>query len=90
MYNMFISNLNILYIPYIMYIIILPSLNHHNIWGYKLTIIGIYAPNEDNGTTIKDEFFANLNEEIVKSGNGRQLILMGDMNGRIGRKLETL
>ena len=26
-----------------------------NIWGYKLTIIGIYAPNEDNGTTIKDE-----------------------------------
>ena len=30
-----------------------------NIWGYKLTIIGIYAPNEDSGTTIKDEFFAN-------------------------------
>ena len=51
-----------------------------NIWGYKLTIIGIYAPNEDN------EFFANLNEEIVKSGNGRQLILMEDMNGRTGRK----
>jgi len=31
-------------------------------------------------------FFANLNKEIVKSGSGRQLILMGDMNGRIGRK----
>jgi len=57
-----------------------------NIWGYKLTIIGIYAPNEDNGVTVKDEFFANLNEEIVKSGSGRQLILMGDMNGRTGRK----
>ena len=57
-----------------------------NIRGYKLTIIGIYAPNEDNGATVKDEFFANLNEEIVKSGSGRQLILMGDMNGRIGRK----
>ena len=25
-----------------------------NIWGYKLTIIGIYAPNEDNGATVKD------------------------------------
>ena len=24
-----------------------------NIWGYKLTIIGIYAPNEDNGATEK-------------------------------------
>jgi len=31
-------------------------------------------------------FFANLNEEIVKSDSGRQLILMGDMNGRTGRK----
>jgi exonuclease III len=57
-----------------------------NIWGYKLMIIGVYAPNEDSGATVKDEFFANLNEEIVKSGSGRQLILMGDMNVRIGRK----
>ena len=55
-------------------------------WGYKLTIIGIYAPNEDNRVTVKDEFFTNLNEEILKSGSGRQLILMGDMNGRTGRK----
>ena len=47
-----------------------------NLWVYKLTIIGIYAPNENNGTTMKDEFFVNLNKEIVKSGNGRQLILM--------------
>jgi len=57
-----------------------------NIWDYKLTIIGIYAPKEDNGATVKDEFFANLNEEIVKSGSGRQLILMGDMHGRTGRR----
>jgi len=56
------------------------------IWGYKLTIIGLYAPNEDNGVTVKDKFFANLNEEIVNSRSGRQLVLMGDMNGRTGRK----
>ena len=30
--------------------------------------------------------FFNLNEEIVKSGSGKQLIIMGDMNGRKGRK----
>jgi len=48
-----------------------------NIWGYKVTFIEIYAPNEDNRATAKDEFFANLNEEIVKSGSGRKLILMG-------------
>jgi len=40
----------------------------------------------DNGVTVKDQSFANLNEEIVKSGSGRQLILLGDMNGRTGRK----
>ena len=57
-----------------------------NIWGYKLTIIGVYAPNEENGVTVKDEFFANLKEEIVKSDCGRQLIVMGDMKGRTGRK----
>ena len=57
-----------------------------NIWSYILTIIGIYAPNEDNWAKVKDELFAKLNEEKVKSGSGRQLILMGDMNGRTGRK----
>ena len=30
--------------------------------------------------------FKGLNEEIIKSGSGRQLILMGDMNGRTGWK----
>jgi exonuclease III len=57
-----------------------------NIWGYKLAIIGIYAPNEDNRVIVKDEFFATLNEGTVKSSSGRQLILMGDINGRTGRK----
>ena len=57
-----------------------------NIRGYQLTIIAIYASNEDNGATVKDEFFANLNEEIVISGNGRQPVLVGDMYGRTGRK----
>jgi len=32
-------------------------------------IIGIYEPNEDNVVTVKNEFFANLNKEIVKSGS---------------------
>ena len=46
----------------------------------------MYAPNEDNGATVKDEFFANLNEEILKSSSERKLVLMGDMIGRTGRK----
>ena len=51
-----------------------------NIQSYKLTIIRIHATNKDNGVTVKDEFFSNLNEEIIKFGIGRQLILMGDTN----------
>jgi hypothetical protein len=39
-----------------------------------------------NRVIVKDEFFAMLSEEIVKSSSGRQLILMGDINGRTGRK----
>ena len=38
---------------------------------YKVTVIAVYAPNEDNGGTVTDEFFPNLNEEIIKSGSGR-------------------
>jgi hypothetical protein len=36
-----------------------------NIWGYKLTIVEVYAPNEDSRATVKDAFFANLDEEVV-------------------------
>ena len=38
---------------------------------YKVTVIAVYAPNEDNGGTVTDEFVPNLNEEIIKSGSGR-------------------
>jgi hypothetical protein len=31
--------------------------------------------------------FANLKEGIVKSGSGRKLILVEDMNGRTGREI---
>jgi hypothetical protein len=40
-----------------------------NVWGYILTFIGVYvyevyAPNVDNGCTVKDELLANLNKAI--------------------------
>jgi hypothetical protein len=58
-----------------------------DMWVYKLTLIAIYAANEDNGVTAKDEFLAKLNEEIVKFYSGRKLILMGELNRRTGRKI---
>jgi exonuclease III len=58
-----------------------------NMWCYKLTVIGIYAANEDNEVTVKDELFAKFSKEIVKSYSARKLILIGDVNRRTGRKI---
>ena len=44
---------------------------HMSLRCYKVTVIAVYAPNEDNGGTVTDEFVPNLNEEIIKSGSGR-------------------
>ena len=59
-----------------------------NICGYKLTVFGVYAPIDDNATANleNDIFFDKVNEEIGKISAGSQLILLGDMNGRIGSK----
>jgi hypothetical protein len=54
--------------------------------GYKTTIIGVYGINEDALTQNKEEFFEHLNEEISKIGTSREIIIMGDMNSRVGKK----
>jgi hypothetical protein len=54
--------------------------------GYKITIIGVYGINEDALTQNKEEFFEQLNEEISKIGTSREIIIMGDMNNRVGKK----
>jgi hypothetical protein len=37
-------------------------------------------------TQNKEEFFEHLNEEISKIGTSREIIIMGDMNSRVGKK----
>jgi hypothetical protein len=54
--------------------------------GYKTTIIGVYGINEDALTQNKEEFFEHLNEEISKIGTSRKIIILGDMNSRVGKK----
>ncbi|XP_030749694.1 uncharacterized protein LOC115877587 [Sitophilus oryzae] len=39
-----------------------------NIRGYRLTIIGVYAVNDDSPTASKETFFQQLNDEIIKTG----------------------
>ncbi|XP_072398049.1 uncharacterized protein [Diabrotica undecimpunctata] len=54
-----------------------------------ITILGIYAISDDETYTNKDEFFAKVNDEITKIGNRRELVVMGDLNGRVGRKVDN-
>ncbi|XP_030763276.1 craniofacial development protein 2-like [Sitophilus oryzae] len=56
-----------------------------NIRGYRLTIIGVYAVNDDSPTASKDTFFQQLNDEIIKTGKTREIFLLGDLNSRTGK-----
>ncbi|XP_030762016.1 craniofacial development protein 2-like [Sitophilus oryzae] len=57
-----------------------------NINQKSVTIFGVYAISDDEPYHKKDDFFGKLNEEITKIGNGRELIILGDFNGRVGRR----
>ncbi|KDR23612.1 Craniofacial development protein 2 [Zootermopsis nevadensis] len=55
---------------------------------YRLNLIGIYAPNEIDNPEMIDKFYSKLDEVISECGNTREVILMGDLNARVGRGIE--
>lgn len=54
--------------------------------GYRVTVLGVYALNDDETVKEKDAFFEQLHQEIGKIGTSRELIILGDFNSRVGRK----
>lgn len=52
---------------------------------FKLTILGIYAPNENEKTSILEEFYSKLDEIISDCGDKRDILLLGDFNARVGK-----
>lgn len=46
----------------------------------------MYAVNDDSPANKKDEFFEQLNRVITTIGTTREIILLGDLNGRIGKR----
>lgn len=59
------------------------NLNH---FGYRFTVIGTYGPNEDEDITEKDQYMELLSQTIREIGNNREIILIGDLNARVGRR----
>ena len=51
----------------------------------KMTIIQCYAPTEDADIEVKEEFYAKLQEQLSKVSNRDILIVMGDLNAKVGQ-----
>ncbi|XP_057663198.1 uncharacterized protein LOC130898146 [Diorhabda carinulata] len=58
------------------------------ICGNKTTVIGTYGINEDDTVNNKDDYFECLSEEISKVGTSREVIILGDLNARTGKKID--
>ena len=49
-----------------------------------VTFIQTYAPTEDSEEGVKDSFYDSLEELITKVPKGDHLVVMGDLNARVG------
>ena len=49
-----------------------------------ITLINAYAPTLASTPEDKDEFYSNLNVVIKNTPNNEQLVLLGDVNARVG------
>lgn len=47
-------------------------------------IVDVYAPTNDTTEQVKDEFWVTLQETIEDIPPRKEIILMGDMNSRVG------
>ena len=53
-------------------------------FGHKINILGVYEVYDDSTVAVKDHFFQEIDEEIDMVGFGREIIVLGDLNGRAG------
>lgn len=54
--------------------------------NHPLVIIAAYGPNEDAKPEKKDEFFNTMTSLLNSISNRKEIILMGDLNGRVGQR----
>ena len=52
--------------------------------GVWVSVVQVYAPTEDCSDASKDEFFLRLQETVGRVVSGDLLVVMGDMNARVG------
>ena len=55
--------------------------------GERLVIFGVYAPTGDGWTRERESFWCELNKEIEMVGERDKVVVLGDMNARIGNNV---
>ena len=60
-----------------------------NVEGAWLTVMQVFAPTDDSNREVKMEFFARLQETVGSVTRGDVLIVMGDLNARVGNDTEV-
>ena len=59
---------------------------HLKIYGRNLVILGAYGPTDDSPVPEKENFMEALHEEVLKIKHKEEVIIAGDLNGRVGKK----
>ncbi|XP_044760408.1 craniofacial development protein 2-like [Coccinella septempunctata] len=54
--------------------------------GIETVVIGVYGPTDDSNRQIKDNFYKDLRDVIMKVKNHQEIIIAGDLNGSVGSK----
>ena len=57
--------------------------------GEWLTLVQVYAPTNDSGGEVKEHFYNKLQKVTEKVGRKETLIIMGDLNARVGKDSEV-
>ncbi|XP_072402128.1 uncharacterized protein [Diabrotica undecimpunctata] len=55
-------------------------------YGREIIILATYGPTEDSPANEKERFIEQLQEEMDKRKPKQEIIIVGDLNGRVGRK----
>ena len=57
--------------------------------GVWMTVIQVYAPTEDSTDVVKEDFYEQLQEIMKEVHKWDKLIVMGDMNARVGDNVKV-
>ena len=56
------------------------------IGGWKLGIVSVYGSGSEHSEDVRTEFWESLTDSIKEFGEDERLVILGDLNARVGRR----